>query len=89
MGLTAEPRGKHAGIKLHLDEQECKDLLAGKALDFTKRVTKTISALLAENPDLLKARTQVQIVKALQRDQKKIMKQLSAINAGGDWKQVE
>lgn len=87
--MKAEPRGKYAGIKLHLDEKECQAILKGEFPDFLKKVGKTISQMMAEHPDMLKERTQMQIVKALKRDQKKIVEQLAAIDKGGNWKAVE
>ena len=92
--MKAEPRGKYSGVKLHLDETECSQLLAtykaGKIKDnLIIEMAQSVSSLLLKNPDLLKSRTQAQILKALKRDQKKIVEQLAAIDKGGDWKAVE
>lgn len=93
--MKVEPRGKYAGVKLHLDENEVKQLLdaqvhgAKAAQSLVQEMATSVSSALAKNPDMLKARTQAQIIKALKRDQKKISEQLAAIDGGKDWKTVE
>jgi hypothetical protein len=106
MAMKAEPRGKYAGLKLHLDENECKQVLdwyksgakAGAAsihgvapfpTQFVMEIAENVSTMLMKSPDMLKARSQAQIVKALKRDYKKISEQLAQIDKGGDWKAVE
>ncbi len=100
--MTADKRGKYAGVKLHLDGPESQAILdwakkfkagASGTGKFAKahlaKVADVINELLAEEPDLLSDRTPEQIKAALIKDQTKIEKQLSTIKVGGDWKQVK
>lgn len=92
--MKVEPRGKYAGVKLHLDENEVKALLdahkSGKlTVPVVADMAQSVSAQLMKDPNMLQARTQAQIIKALKRDQKKISEQLAAIDGGKDWKTVE
>ncbi len=100
--MKCEPRGKYAGLKLHLDEKESQEILdwyklykSGNAQDspipaaFCKNVAKAMKEILVEHPDMLKERTPEQIKEALLRDQKKIVEQLAVIKQKGDWKKVK
>lgn len=105
MAIKAEPRGKYAGVKLHLDEVDSKELLdwyklynSGNAgstvsgavpLKFSIQICKAIRDLLLEHPDMLKSRTPAQIKAALEGDQAKIQQQLQALAKGKDWKLVQ
>ena len=99
MNLKAEPRGKYAGTKLHLDGPDSQEILdwyklykSGNAKGspipeaFAKATAKAIRDLLVENPDMLKDRTPEEIKASLLKDKAKIEKQLQA---GKDWKKVE
>lgn len=85
-------RGKYAGVKVHLDGEECKGLIQYEVVDpvsaitFVVKLRKKIKALLAEEPLLLEDRTEEQVQAALLRDQEKITKQLKAMETGKDWK---
>ena len=86
--MKAESRGKYPGLKLHLDDNECKALLAGDFPKFKEKVTKIIQSELAEKPAMLEARTTAQVVQSLEKDQAKIVQQLAAIKGGKNWKKV-
>lgn len=62
---------------------------SGFPFEFTRPIAKAIKNLLAENPDLLKDRTEAQIAEALAKDKAKIEKQQLAIKSKKDWKEVE
>ena len=100
----AERRGKYPGVKVHLDDKECKLLLGqyayrkkngltqgviDAALQFAKEVTKSIRELQTEHPDLLEERTPEQVKESLLKDQKKIVEQLSTMHSGKDWKSIK
>lgn len=96
--MKAEARGKFSGVKIHLDAEECKEILAyyhsAHPVDtfntashkFVTKLGKKIKALLVEHPDLLEERTEEQVQAALLRDHGKIEKQLEALANGLDWK---
>jgi len=99
-----EPRGKYAGVKVHLDGEESKLFLAfvkqpegqhkfhldesDPVIKLVSKLGKKIKKLQFEVPTLLEDRTEEEIKKTLLRDQAKIKEQLDAIEAGQDWKQV-
>ena len=95
--MKAEARGKFSGVKIHLDAEECQEILQcleGSTLTwsstfsakFLAKLGKKIKALLVEHPDLLEERTEEQVQAALLRDHGKIEKQLEALANGLDWK---
>lgn len=95
--MKIEPRGKYAGIKVHLDGDEARMFLMLKALGpveftpiskFALTLGKHITKLVKEIPNLLEDRTEAQIQEALLGDQAKIAKQLDAMKTGSDWKKV-
>ena len=101
----SDRRGKYPGIKAHLDEADCQELLEWykhlkegtksskelmpEGIQFAKRLAKTVKEVLAENPDLLEERTPEQVREALEKDQKKIQEQLATMKSGDDWKKVK
>ena len=94
--MKCEARGKYSGTKVHLDGEECKEILdfldpncvfsAALPQKFVTKLGRKIKALLTEHPDLLKERTEEQVQAALLKDQKKIVQQLEALEKGKDWK---
>lgn len=99
--MKIEPRGKYAGVKVHLDGEESqmfldvyKDHSKGgvdytDGYDFAVKLGKKISKLVGEMPNLLEDRTEEQIKEALTGDAEKIEKQLKAMAKGADWKKVK
>lgn len=100
--MKCEPRGKYAGLKLHLDEKESQEILDWHKLHksgngegspvpiaFARNVAKAMLKILVEHPDMLKERTPAQVLEALNRDRKKIDEQLATIKQKGDWKKVK
>ena len=100
-GYKAEPRGKYAGTKMHLDGTESQrlvnwlekyklqpsaPLVITEAVEICKIQAKVIKNLLIEHPDMLEDRTQEQIEAALNKDLEKIQKQLQA---GDNWQLVK
>ena len=96
--MSIFPRGKYAGVKIHLDGEETAEILqyfeTAKGIPVSLphkhviRLGKKIKALMFEVPDLLKERTEEQVKKALLKDQAKIVEQLEALQQGEDWKHV-
>ena len=101
--MKIEPRGKYAGVKVHLDGDEAGELLEFfkstspahkiKALPiperFALKLGNKINNLIGEMPNLLEDRTEEQIKEALEGDQEKIEAQLAAMEKGKDWKKVK
>lgn len=97
-----EPRGKYAGVKIHLDGEEAQSILtiaslaktdngpklAVPAINFIIKLGKKIKGLLVEHPNLLEDRTEEEVKEALYKDQDKIEAQLAAMEKGKDWKGV-
>mgnify|MGYP001605287931 CR=1 FL=1 len=103
LSITIHPRGKYAGVKVHLDGEEAGRFLewAGvscalemlpaenaQVIKFASKLGNKIECLIEEIPNLLKDRTEEQIKGALYKDQDKIKEQLQAIEKGKDWKKV-
>ena len=102
--MKIEPRGKYAGVKVHLDGDEAEEVLAyfhankkgiaeGDLLSFppkfASRLGAKINKLIAEMPNLLEDRTEEQIIEAMEGDLEKIQAQKKAIAQGKDWKKVK
>ena len=98
--MKIEPRGKYAGVKVHLDGEEAGIFLKwadGKwssepnptLIQFASKLGGKIQRLIKEVPNLLEDRTEEQIKEALEGDQEKIEKQLKALEKGKDWKVVK
>ena len=96
-----EPRGKYAGVKIHLNGEECQAILNWRTdwkstgepdqilpRDLTRKMAKAIKDLMKENPDLLKDRTPEQVAASLAKDAEKIEKQQAALASKKDWKKV-
>lgn len=94
--MKIEPRGKYAGVKVHLDGDEAeeflkaykKDGLKDKAVEFQVKLGKKISKLLEDVPNLFKDRTEEQIKASMEKDLEKIHQQQKAMGEGKDWKKV-
>ena len=98
--MKIEPRGKYAGVKVHLDGDEAMifsrlwkngkpdQAEPAKILSFAIKLGGKINTLLKDMPNLLEDRTKEQIQEALLGDQAKIKKQLDAMKTGSDWKKV-
>ena len=99
--MKIEPRGKYAGVKVHLDGDEAEMFLAWAGLktmvttqhkeviNFASKLGSKIQRLIEEIPNLLEDRTEEQIQLALTGDAEKIEKQLKALKKGQDWKAVK
>ena len=98
--MKIEPRGKYAGVKVHLDGEEAGMFLkwAESAHPFTQpdaiikfasKLGNKVQKLIKEVPNLLEDRTEEQIKEALTGDAAKIEKQLAALEKGKDWKKVD
>jgi len=95
--MKIEKRGKYAGVKVHLDEGECNQLLQltqndynsdNIAVMFTGKLAKKISTLLKEEPGLLKPRTPEEIKHELEVEFESAKQKLIALHQGGDWKEI-
>ena len=100
--MKIEPRGKYAGVKVHLGGSESQMLIdmwngswdenphttQADAFSFAGRLGMKIYQLLKEHPNLLEDRSEEQIAEALQRDKDKIEQQQLAMKKGKDWKKV-
>lgn len=101
--MKIEKRGKYAGVKVHLDEEECLTytqfffaISAGlaelhaeqPAIKLGVRLGKKITLLLKEEPNLLKPRTDEEIQHELLVELESATQKIAAIKAGGDWKGV-
>ena len=98
--MKIEPRGKYAGVKVHLDGEEAGIFLkwadekwATKPnptlIQFASKLGGKIQRLIKEVPNHLEDRTDEQIKEALEGDQEKIERQLTALKKGKDWKAVK
>lgn len=89
--MKIEPRGKYPGVKVHLDEKECEELLQAYEGGYIKvnvphffglKLAKQIKDLLAEEPDLLTPRTPEQVKAILAKEVEKAKMQLDQVNHG-------
>ena len=104
MSYKADRRGKYPGCKVHFDEKDCQEFLEWhkkwksgttgenshiEAVNFCRKIAKTIKTVMAEHPDVLKERTEEQVRESLLKDQSKIEEQLATMKSGADWKAVK
>lgn len=97
--MKIEPRGKYAGVKVHLEGEECEELLDiynarncasdldkdNLSLRFAIRLGKKINQLLEEEPKLLEDRTDEQIKAALLKEQEESTRKLEKLEKGQKW----
>lgn len=93
--MKIEPRGKYAGIKVHLDGEEVEKFLRwvkggdtaviNYPIQFAGKLAKQINSLLSEHPNLLKDRTEEEIKAALLKEQEEATKKLEKIKHGEKW----
>lgn len=91
-------RGKYGGVKIHLDAEECEELLQldvvggyneeNIAIKFASKLGKKISTLLKEEPNLLKERTPAEIQHELEVELESAQLKLAALAKGNDWKSI-
>lgn len=97
--MKIEPRGKYPGVKVHLDEKECEELIKDQALNsvegerrlakFGAKLVRKILTLQEESPTLLQPRTEDQIRAELIEERDKSIAKLAAMDQGQDWKKVK
>lgn len=103
--MKIEPRGKYAGVKVHLDGDEAAMFLewvknGSKApiyipaqsepvITFASKLGGKIQKLISEVPNLLEDRTEEQIKASMEKDLAKIHAQQEAMAKGKDWKAVK
>lgn len=90
--MKVEPRGKYAGVKIHLDREESEALLAACDEFDTPKMTiilhtfgRKIHQKMEEFPDLLEDKTEEQIAEALKLEQEKATLKLARIAEGKVW----
>ena len=114
--MKIEKRGKYAGVKVHLEPEECEILIqltaaqdlqypdhdkwawnnpdkgfikyASPSMQFTMKLGKKINALIKDEPNLLKSRTDEEIKSELVNEFESAKQKLAAIHEGKDWKEV-
>ncbi len=95
--MKIEKRGKYAGVKVHLDENECAQLLEltpesyeadNVSVKFVGKLGKKIRMLLLEEPNLLKPRTPDEIKHELEVELESATLKLKALHTGQDWKEI-
>jgi len=101
--MKIEKRGKYAGVKVHLEPDEAEVYMKFASdmeksghkiqggisyLSLSAKLGKKISALMVEEPGLLKARTPDEIKVELENEFESAKLKLAAIKQGGDWKEV-
>jgi hypothetical protein len=99
--VKVEKRGKYGGVKIHLDANECYTILGTTAPDADEHVilivapaiiskmSRKITELLEEEPDLLADRTEEEIIAILAKESEKAALQLKQAKSGSDWKKVD
>ena len=101
--MKVEPRGKYAGVKLHLDKDECQKLLnfytsaqdtaSGIILSagtkFLLGMGKKVKDLLIDHPNLLHDRTDDEIHATLCKEAGESKLKLEAMGKGLDWKKIK
>ena len=96
--MKLEPRGKYAGIKVHLDGPEVENVLSTgdntveaqeKALIFVKDLRKAIKGEMKKFPDLLTDKTPEQVAEMLVHEAEKAQAKLAALQEGKDWTKVK
>ncbi len=99
MSIKVESRGKYAGVKLHLEPDECEVLLKALNQDhhsplvesvvpLSLKMGKKIKTLLAEDPDLLTDRSPERVAAILVKEVEKASAQLDALRNSSDWKHL-
>ena len=99
--MKIEKRGKYAGVKVHLDPEECEHLIAfsktkdnlilsshSAAVKLTGALGKKIKDLIVSEPDLLKDRSEDEIKKELENELTSAQLKLEAISKKKDWKVI-
>ena len=100
--MKVEPRGKYAGVKVHLDGDEAKFLMEAfeahsndaklqgipKFGIFALKMGKKVRELLAEEPKLLEDRTDAEVAAILAKEAEKASLQLNAIKSGKKWQNI-
>lgn len=91
--MKVEPRGKYGGVKVHLDSDECEMVMSSDSkidlTNFAQKLGKKIKNLLEDEPDMLKDRTEEQVIAILAKESEKARLQLDEIERGKDWKKVD
>lgn len=102
--MKLEPRGKYAGIKIHLDKDETEHILGlnakatsphdvntqnFKSREFVIKLGKKIHRLMQEHPDLLKDKSDEDVAKMLEYEAEKASKKLVALKSGKQWQNVK
>lgn len=97
--MKIEPRGKYAGVKVHLDEAECQTLLSiyeargddsdfdkdNNSFNFSVALGRMIYKLLQKEPGLFKERSHAQVYDALLLEYEEAMKKLDRMDRGEKW----
>lgn len=91
--IKLEPRGKYAGIKVHLSKEDVEAILSSKeapavGMDLVQAIRKGTKKLMLKVPNLLADRTIDDIKKELKLEMEKSKLKLEAIEKGQDWKEV-
>lgn len=92
--MKLEPRGKYAGVKVHLDGEECGEIISippgakDEMLSFYISLRKHILKLQKVRPDLLKDRTPAQVEAELKEEAAKATMKLAKAGVAGEWNKV-
>jgi len=101
--MKAESRGKYAGVKLHLEPEECELLIAvsktmtvadfnsqlAAAVPLIAEMCKQVRKLSIKLPKLLEERSTEEIAAIMAKEIEKQKLQLAQLKAGADWKTVD
>ncbi len=101
--MKIEKRGKYAGVKVHLEPEEAEAYIKFASdieksghkitggityLSLSAKLGRKISALLEDEPSLLKARTPEEIKLELETEFESSKLKLEALAKGKDWKEI-
>ena len=100
--MKIEPRGKYAGVKVHLEPEEAQAFMqfansggiplfksSNSAMQLAEQLGKKLNKLVKEIPALLAEKTDEQIKAALEKEAKVAAMKLAEIEKGNDWKKVK
>lgn len=92
--MKVEPRGKFAGVKVHLDAEEVTSLLSRPSGDvlsssIMEEMVRVLGKSVMKDPSILLERTPAQIAAALEKEEVAAREKKKVLLSGFDWKKVK
>ena len=90
--MKIERRGKYAGVKLHLDREECEKIIGFNPMNCGRVLNEIIGKIreaIKEDPTILEDRSEEEIQATLMKEYTESEKKLKHIKEGLDWKKVK